>query len=251
MRFDILTLFPDMMRAVLGESILGRAAKKGILEISFIDIRDFAENKHKKVDDYAYGGGTGLVMAPQPIVSAHGSIPKAARSLTVYLSPQGKVLTQELAKELAGYDQLILLCGHYEGVDERAIEEVADMEISIGDYVLTGGEIPAMALIDCVSRMVEGVLPNSEAYSRDSHYNGLLEYPQYTRPPEFRGRKVPEILLSGHHANIEKWQRKQALYRTWKKRPDMLRRADLDENDKKYLSLYKGKKRKKGGFLDG
>lgn len=251
MRFDILTLFPDMMRAVLEESILGRAAKKGILEFSFTNIRDFAENKHKKVDDYAYGGGTGLVMAPQPIVSAHESIPKAAQSLTIYLSPQGKVLTQELAKELAGYDQLILLCGHYEGVDERAIEEVADMEVSIGDYVLTGGEIPAMALIDCVARMVDGVLPNSEAYSRDSHYNGLLEYPQYTRPPMFRGRAVPEILLSGHHANIEKWQRKQALYRTWKKRPDMLRRADLDENDKKYLNLYKGKKRKKGGFLDG
>lgn len=251
MRFDVLTLFPDMMRAVLEESMLGRAAKKGILEFSFTNIRDFAENKHKKVDDYAYGGGTGLVMAPQPIVSAHESIPKSARSLTIYLSPQGKVLTQRLAEELASYDQLILLCGHYEGVDERAIEEVVDMELSIGDYVLTGGEIPAMALIDCVARMVDGVLPNSEAYSRDSHYNGLLEYPQYTRPPEFRGKKVPDILLSGHHANIETWQRKQSLYRTWKKRPDMLRRADLDDNDKKYLLLYKGKKRKKGGFLDG
>lgn len=251
MRFDVLTLFPDMMRAVLEESILGRAAAKGILEFSFTNIRDYAENKHKKVDDYAYGGGTGLVMAPQPIVSAHESIPKQERSLTVYLSPQGKVMTQQLAKELASYDQLILLCGHYEGVDERAIEEVVDLEVSIGDYVLTGGEIPALALIDCVARMVDGVLPNSDAYSKDSHYNGLLEYPQYTRPPEFRGRAVPEILLSGHHANIERWQRKQSLYRTWKKRPDMLRRADLEEEDKAYLALYKGKKRNRGGFLDG
>lgn len=251
MRFDIVTLFPDMMRAVLEESILGRAAEKGILEFSYTNIRDFAENKHKKVDDYAYGGGTGLVMAPQPIVSAHESIPKQERSLTIYLSPQGKVLTQQLAKELVAYDQLILLCGHYEGVDERAIEAVVDVEVSIGDYVLTGGEIPAMALIDCVARMVDGVLPSSDAYSKDSHYNGLLEYPQYTRPPEFRGRAVPEILLSGHHANIEAWQRKQSLYRTWKKRPDLLRRADLDEADKAYLALYKGKRRKKGGFLDG
>ncbi len=251
MRFDIVTLFPDMMRAVLEESILGRAAEKGILEFFYTNIRDFAENKHKKVDDYAYGGGTGLVMAPQPIVSAHESIPKQERSLTIYLSPQGKVLTQQLAKELVAYDQLILLCGHYEGVDERAIEAVVDVEVSIGDYVLTGGEIPAMALIDCVARMVDGVLPSSDAYSKDSHYNGLLEYPQYTRPPEFRGRAVPEILLSGHHANIEAWQRKQSLYRTWKKRPDLLRRADLDEADKAYLALYKGKRRKKGGFLDG
>ncbi len=251
MRFDVLTLFPDMMRAVLEESILGRAVEKGILEFSYTNIRDYAENKHKKVDDYAYGGGTGLVMAPQPIVSAHESIPKQGRSLTVYLSPQGKVLSQQLAKELATYDQLILLCGHYEGVDERAIEEVVDLEVSIGDYVLTGGEIPAMALIDCVARMVDGVLPNSDAYSKDSHYNGLLEYPQYTRPPEFRGKVVPEILLSGHHANIEQWQRKQSLYRTWKKRPDLLRRADLEEADKAYLALYKGKKRNRGGFLDG
>ena len=251
MRFDILTLFPNMMRAVLGESMLGRAEQKGILEFSFVNIRDFAQNKHKKVDDYAYGGGTGLVMAPGAVVRAHESVPPCGKRLTVYLSPQGKVLTQQMAKELAEYDQLILLCGHYEGIDERALEEVVDVEISIGDYVLTGGEIPAMALIDCVARMVDGVLPNREAYVNDSHYQGLLEYPQYTRPPEFRGRKVPEVLLSGHHVNIRAWQRKQSLYRTWKKRPDLLRRAKLEEADKAYLALYKGKKRKKGGFLDG
>ena len=235
MRFDILTLFPDMMRAILDESIIGRAQKSGILEINCINIRDFANNKHNSVDDYPYGGGFGMVMQAPPIYRAYESIANGEKPHTVYMSPQGKVLTQEKAIELSKLDRLVILCGHYEGVDERIIEEVVDEEISIGDYVLTGGELPAAVLIDSVARMIEGVLPQNESFEDESIYSGLLEYPQYTRPPEFMGRCVPEVLLSGHHLNIEKWKKKEALKRTYIKRPELLDTAELSDKDRKLL----------------
>ncbi len=239
MRFDILTLFPDMMRAVLGESILGRAEQKGILAFSFVNIRDFAQNKHNKVDDYAYGGGTGLVMAPGAVVRAHESVPKCGKHLTVYLSPQGKVLTQQMAKELAEYDQLILLCGHYEGIDERVLEEIVTDYVSIGDYVLTGGELPAMVMMDSISRMVPGVLSNQESGETESFAGNLLEYPQYSRPEEWHGKKVPEVLMSGHHANIEKWRREQSIIRTARRRPDLLKKADLTNKEWNFVRQLK------------
>jgi len=237
MRFDVLTLFPEMFNAVLGESIIGRAQKNKIIEINAINIRDFSKDKHRKTDDYPYGGGSGMVMTPQPIYDAYASIISTAQTKpkVIYMSPQGEVLTQKKARELSKEDHLIILCGHYEGIDERVIEEIVDEEISIGDYVLTGGELPAMVLIDCISRMIPGVLASGDSYSEESHYNGLLEYPQYTRPYEFHGRKVPEVLLSGHHANIVKWRRQESLKRTYKKRPDLLAKADLSDEDKKYL----------------
>ena len=235
MRFDILTLFPDMMKAILSESIIGRAEKNGILEINCTNIRDFANNKHNSVDDYPYGGGFGMVMQAPPIVRAYESLANGEKPYTVYMSPQGKVLTQEKAIELSKKDRIVILCGHYEGVDERVLEEIVDEEISIGDYVLTGGELPAAVLIDSVARMIDGVLPQSESFQDESIYSGLLEYPQYTRPPEFMGRKVPEVLLSGHHVNIENWKRKESLKRTYIKRPDLLKKAKLTPNDKKML----------------
>ncbi len=235
MRFDILTLFPDMLKAILSESIIGRAQNNGILEINCINIRDFAQNKHNSVDDYPYGGGFGMVMQAPPIFRAYESLAKGEKPYTVYMSPQGKVLTQEKAIELSKKERIVILCGHYEGVDERVIEEIVDEEISIGDYVLTGGELPAAVLVDTVARMVEGVLPQSESFEEESIYSGLLEYPQYTRPPEFMGREVPQVLLSGHHINIENWKRKQSLLRTYQKRPDLLKKANLTEKDKKIL----------------
>ena len=224
MRIDILTLFPDMVSSVLSQSIIGRAQNSGIIEINCIDIRDFATNKHKKVDDTPYGGGTGMVMQPEPIYLAYKSIVDnvATNPFVIYLSPQGKVFNQGLANDFSKKDHIILLCGHYEGVDERIIEEIVDMEVSIGDYVLTGGEIPAMVLCDSICRLIPGVLSSEEAFSNESHYDGLLEYPQYTRPPEFMGRAVPEVLLSGHHKNIEKWRMEQSFIRTKQKRPDLL-----------------------------
>ncbi len=235
MHFDILTLFPDMMRTILDESIIGRAQTGGILEINCINIRDFAGNKHNSVDDYPYGGGFGMLMQAPPIYRAYESVAGEGKPYTVYMSPQGKVLTQEKVVELSKKDRIVILCGHYEGVDERVIEEIVDEEISIGDYVLTGGELPAAVLIDSVSRMIEGVLPQSESFTEESIYSGLLEYPQYTRPPEFMGREVPEVLLSGHHANIEKWKRKESLKRTYIKRPDLLQKAELTDKDRKML----------------
>lgn len=235
MRFDILTLFPDMMRAILDESIIGRAQKSGLLEINCINIRDFANNKHNSVDDYPYGGGFGMVMQAPPIYRAYESVANGEKPYAVYMSPQGKVLTQEKAIELSKLDHLVILCGHYEGVDERIIEEIVDEEISIGNYVLTGGELPAAVLVDSVSRMIEGVLPQNESFEDESIYSGLLEYPQYTRPPEFMGRCVPEVLLSGHHLNIEKWKRKEALKRTYIKRPELLDTAELSDKDRKLL----------------
>lgn len=234
MKFSVLTLFPEMLSA-LGESIIGRAIQKGIIETQYINIRDFSNDKHRRVDDYPYGAGGGMVMQPQPIYDAYRSVADNGKPHVVYMSPQGKTFTQSKARELSKYDHVVILCGHYEGVDERVIEEIVDEEISIGDYVLTGGELPAMVLIDSVCRMVEGVLDSAETASVESHYNGLLEYPQYTRPPEFMGREVPDVLLSGHHANIEKWRREQSILRTLKKRPDLIEKAELTEKEKLWL----------------
>lgn len=234
MRFDVLTLFPNMFDAVLGDSIIGRAQKAGILKINCINIRDFSEDKHKRVDDYPYGGGRGMIMQPQPIYNAYKSIEwKDKKPLVIYLSPQGKVFDQSFARELSKQEHIVLICGHYEGVDERVIEEIVDIEVSIGNFILTGGEIPAMAVIDAVSRFVPGVLPSEEAFLDESLTDGLLEYPQYTRPPEFLGRKVPEVLLSGHHKNIENWRCKKSIKRTKEKRPDLFEKIKGVEDDKK------------------
>lgn len=238
MRFDVLTLFPDMFEAVLGDSIIGRAREKGLVELNFINIRDFSKNKHKKVDAYPYSGGGGMVMAAQPIYDAYCHITEGLsyKPLTIYLSPQGQVFSQGVVTKLSKEEHIILLCGHYEGVDQRVLDEIVDMEISIGDFVLTGGEIAAMAVVDAVSRMVPGVLSNEGSYENESHYNGLLEYPQYTRPEEFLGRRVPEILISGHHAKIEEWKRQQSLLVTRAKRPDLLEKAELSPEDIKFLN---------------
>ncbi len=240
MRIDCLSLFPQMMQAVLSESITGRAAKSGILDIRYTDIRDFAENKHNRVDDAPYGGGMGMVMQPGPIVRAYQHVVQdaVAKPRVIYMSPQGRVFNQEIAKELAKEEHLVFLCGHYEGVDERAIEAIVDEELSIGDYVLTGGEIPALAVIDAVARMVPGVLPSEEAFSEESLYNGLLEYPQYTRPAVFEGREVPEVLISGHHENIAKWRREESIKRTCKKRPELLKQADLTKKEQEFAKKY-------------
>lgn len=242
MRFDCLTLFPDMFRAVLGDSIIKRAAEKGIVELNFVDIRDFTENKHKKTDDYPYSGGGGMLMTPQPVYDAYMSIAQGLdyKPLTIYMSPQGKVFDQKTAVELSREKHIVLLCGHYEGIDQRALDMLVDREISIGDFVLTGGEIPAMALIDSVSRMLPGVLASESSYQNESHFSGLLEYPQYTRPEEFRGVRIPDILLSGHHAKIEEWKRQQSLKNTLLKRPDLLEKAELSEADLRYLEELKG-----------
>lgn len=237
MKFSVLTLFPEMFEHVLGDSIIGRAQKAGLVSMEYVQIRDFAENKHNRVDDYPYGAGGGLVMQPGPIYRAYQSVAagEEKKPHTVYLSPQGKVFDQETAKRLAKEDHLVLLCGHYEGVDERVLEEIVDEEISLGDFVLTGGEIPAMALIDATCRMIPGVLDGEETMTTESHYDGLLEYPQYTRPPVFMGKTVPEVLLSGHHAKIEEWRRKESLLRTAKKRPDLIKKAELTEKEREFL----------------
>ena len=220
MKFDVLTLFPEMFKS-LDESIIGRAVEKGLIEINLINIRDFSKDKHKKVDDTPYGGGAGMVIRPDVVYDAYSSIKNKETAKVIYLSPQGNVLNQEKVKELSRNQHLILLCGHYEGIDQRVLDEIVDEEISIGDYVLTGGELPAMVLIDSVSRYVEGVL-NNESVKEESFSNNLLEYPQYTRPEEFRGRKVPEVLISGHHENIKKWRDEKSLEITKLKRPDLL-----------------------------
>lgn len=223
MKIDILTLFPEMCEAVLSESIIGRARSAGNVEINCRNIRDYSTDKHNHVDDTPYGGGTGMIMQAQPIYDAYMDLTKNGEEPyhLIYMTPQGKTLTQERVKELAKLDKVAILCGHYEGVDERVIEELAPEEISIGDYVLTGGELPALALTDAICRMLPGVLRNDEAFSKESHFDGLLEYPQYTRPPVWMGREVPEVLLSGHHENIAKWQNEQSLERTKNKRQDM------------------------------
>ena len=225
MRIDIATLFPAMCEAVLSESIVGRGRKSGFITIECHNIRDYTLDKHRRVDDKAYGGGTGMVMQAQPVYDCIQAIKEktgAERSRIIYLSPQGKRLDQQLVKELAEEEHLILLCGHYEGVDQRVLDELEVEEISVGDYVVTGGELPALIIADAVARLQEGVLPNEDAYSIESHYNGVLEYPQYTRPEVWRDRRVPDVLLAGHHQNIEKWQREKAVEVTKVKRPDML-----------------------------
>ncbi|MBQ9736602.1 MAG: tRNA (guanosine(37)-N1)-methyltransferase TrmD [Clostridia bacterium] len=225
MKFDILTLFPDMVNGILGESILGRAQKAGLIEINTHQIRDFSENKHRNVDDTPFGGGRGMLMAAPPIAGClehlFSTLPEGERRRVIYLSPKGSVLTQAKASSLLAFDRLILLCGHYEGVDERIIEEYVDEEISIGDYVLTGGELPACVLVDTVARMVDGVLAMPECFEEESIASGLLEYPQYTRPVSFHGREVPEVLLSGHHANIAAWRLEEALKVTKERRPEL------------------------------
>ncbi|HIU51472.1 MAG TPA: tRNA (guanosine(37)-N1)-methyltransferase TrmD [Candidatus Merdicola faecigallinarum] len=226
MKFDVLTLFPNMFDA-LKESIIGRSQEKGLLDINLINIRDFSKNKHKKVDDTPYGGGAGMVINPTVVYDAYQSV-KTEKAKVIYLSPQGKVLTQNKVQELAEEEHIILLCGHYEGIDQRVIDEIVDEEISIGNYVLTGGEIPAMVLIDSVSRYVEGVI-NQDSVNEESFSNGLLEYPQYTRPEMFLGRKVPEVLLSGNHQKIEEWRKEQAVEITRRKRPELLK----ENNSKK------------------
>ncbi|MCX7710385.1 MAG: tRNA (guanosine(37)-N1)-methyltransferase TrmD [Clostridia bacterium] len=242
MKFDILTLFPELFRQVLSESIIGRAQENGLIQINPVNIRDFSKDKHRKVDDYPYGGGSGMVMMSQPIYDAYLSLTENLdyKPKLIYMSPQGRLLDQKLVEELKNEEHLILLCGHYEGIDERIIEDIVDMEVSIGDYVLTGGELPAMVLIDSVSRLVPGVLSGEESYSEESHYNGLLEYPQYTRPFEFNRKKVPDILVSGHHANIQKWRRQQSIKRTYFKRPDMIEgNKELEAELKKVLESEK------------
>lgn len=241
MRFDVLTLFPSMFEAVLGDSIIGRAREKGIIKMKFTDIRDFTNNKHRKVDDYPYSGGGGMLMQAQPVYDAYRSVVDnlSYKPLTIYMSPQGKVFNQKIAVDLSKEEHIILLCGHYEGIDQRVIDEIVDMELSIGDFVLTGGELPAMTVIDTVSRLIPGVLAAEESYENESHYNGLLEYPQYTRPPVWMNRKIPDILISGHHANIEKWKREQSLINTINKRPDMLKKAELTKQDKEFIKKYK------------
>jgi len=237
MRIDILTLFPEMIEAVLSTSIIGRARENEILQIKVYNIRDFANNKHKQVDDYPYGGGAGMVMTPQPlfdcfrnVLSQYPSKPKV-----IYFSPQGKVLNQNMAKSYAQEEHLVLLCGHYEGIDQRVIDEFVDEEISIGDYVLTGGELPALVFIDCISRLIPGVLGSPESLENESFSAGLLEYPQYTRPQDFEGRQVPAVLLSGDHKKIEEWRLRESLRNTLLKRPDLLERISLSAREQKIL----------------
>lgn len=224
MRIDIITLFPEMCEAVMGESIIGRARKKGAVEIECHQLRDYAFDKHKRVDDSTYGGGMGMLMKAEPIALCFEDICRKLdkRPHFIYMSPKGKTLSQQRIKELAQLDNICILCGHYEGVDQRLIDEFIDEEISIGDYVLTGGELPALVLADSVSRMIPGVLSDDICFSDESHFDGLLEYPQYTKPAVWRGKEVPEVLLSGHHANIEKWRKEKSIEETRKKRPELL-----------------------------
>lgn len=228
-RFDIMTLFPELVLQILGESIIGRAQKSGAISVNARNIRDYSKDKHRKVDDTPYGGGKGMLMSAPPIYDCYQSIMdeiapngKEIKKRVIYMSPKGKILTQQRAKELSEYDNIIILCGHYEGVDQRIIDEIVDEEISIGDYVLTGGEIPACILVDCISRTIDGVLSDKECYESESIACGMLEYPQYTRPYDFHGKLVPEVLISGNHANIYKWREEEARKITQKNRPDLI-----------------------------
>ena len=244
MRFDVLTLFPEMVSGVLSESIIGRAQNAGIIEVACHNIRDYSKDKHRKTDDTPYGGGVGMVMSCQPIYDCYcdvvKDIPEENKRRVVYMSPRGRLFSHEVAKELSQYDNLILLCGHYEGVDQRVIDEIVDEEISIGDYVVTGGEIPACIVIDATSRLLEGTLASSECYEGESVASGILEYPQYTKPREFLGREVPDVLLSGNHKEIEKWRLTEAVKITRERRPDLLlAHPEIEE------SLLPKKKRKK------
>ena len=252
MNFYILTLFPEMVMNGLNTSIIGRAVNAGLLSIEAVNIRDYAFNRHQSVDDYPYGGGAGMLMQAEPVYLAHEAVSEkirvrlseeaagaaAKRVRTVYLSPQGRVFDQQMAEELSQEEDLILLCGHYEGIDERVLEEVVTDYVSIGDYVLTGGELPAMVMVDAISRLVPGVLHNNISAEFESFQDNLLEYPQYSRPEEWHGKKVPPVLLSGHHANIEKWRREQSIIRTYKRRPDLLDKSELTEKEKGWLEEW-------------
>ena len=233
-RFHILTLFPEMVMDGLNTSIIGRAIEAGLLEINAVNIRDYSTNKHMKVDDYPYGGGAGLVMQPEPVYRAYKDLEKDMKKKprVVYLTPQGTTFHQEMAKELAKEEELVFLCGHYEGIDERVLEEIVTDYVSIGDYVLTGGELPAMVMIDSISRLVPGVLHNDDSAGDESFENGLLEYPQYTRPPVFLDKEVPEVLLSGHHENIRKWRHEQSVKRTKERRPDLWEAYEKEMEEK-------------------
>ena len=233
--FHVLTLFPDMIMDALSTSIIGRSMERGFVSIEAVNIRDYAFNKHNKVDDYIYGGGAGMLMQAEPVYLSYKAVEERIREggntrpiRCVYLTPQGRVFDQQMAKELSREEDLILLCGHYEGIDERVLEEIVTDNISIGDYVLTGGELPAMVLIDTISRLTPGVLNNESSSDTETFEDGLLEYPQYSRPEVWRGKRVPEILLSGHHANIEKWRKEQSLLRTRERRPDLLTKEPKD-----------------------
>ncbi len=247
MNFHVLTLFPDMIRQGLETSITGRAMDKGIISLNPVNIRDFSEDKHNRVDDYPYGGGAGMVIQAEPVFKAYGYLVnhiKMSKEATdsykkprvIYVTPQGSIFNQGMAKEFAEEEDLIFLCGHYEGIDERVLEMIVTDNISIGDYVLTGGELPAMVMIDSISRLIPGVLNNEVSSEFESLQDNLLEYPQYTRPETFMGKKVPEVLLSGHHANIEAWRREQSILRTYDRRPDLLENAQLSESEREYLT---------------
>jgi len=237
MNFHILTLFPEMVIGGLGVSITGRAMEKGVITVNAVNIRDYSKDKHRHVDDAPYGGGAGMVMQPGPVVDAYedlcGRLLKRPR--VIYMTPHGKVFNQKIAQELAKEEDLVFLCGHYEGIDERALELICTDFLSVGDYVLTGGELPAMVMIDCISRLVPGVLNNDVSAEIESFHDNLLEYPQYTRPEVYEGKKVPEVLLSGHHKNIEIWRRQQSIRRTLERRPDLLKEASLSLGEEAYL----------------
>jgi tRNA (guanine37-N1)-methyltransferase len=237
MHFDILTLFPNLFAGVFEESITWRARESGLLTIAIHNIRDYATGRHRVTDDAPYGGGGGMVVKPEPVFSAVEAVLEGELTNTpiIMLSPQGRRFTHKVARELVRYERLLLVCGRYEGVDERVHQHLVTDEISIGDYVLSGGEVPAMAIVEAVTRLIPGVLGDPGATFEDSHAEGLLEYPHYTRPAVFRGHAVPEVLLSGHHAEIVRWRRRQALARTWKRRPDLLRQAHLTDEDRAFL----------------
>ena len=243
MNFHILTLFPDMVMNGLNTSIIGRAVNAGLLSIEAVNIRDYAFNKHQSVDDYPYGGGAGMLMQAEPVYLAYEAVAERIRKQgekprVVYLSPQGNVFDQKMAEELSQEEDLILLCGHYEGIDERVLEEIVTDYVSIGDYVLTGGELPAMVMVDAISRLVPGVLHNDVSAEFESFQDNLLEYPQYSRPEEWHGKKVPSVLLSGHHANIEKWRREQSIIRTYERRPDLFEKCRLTKKEEKWFKEY-------------
>lgn len=241
MNYYVLTLFPEMITMGMETSIMGRAQKEGHITMEAINIRDYANNKHNRVDDYPYGGGAGMLMQAEPVYRCYQALEERLQKKprVVYLTPQGQTFHQEIAKDLAKEEDLVFLCGHYEGIDERVLEEVVTDYISIGDYVLTGGELPAMVVMDAVARLVPGVLNNEVSAEFESFYDNLLEYPQYTRPDEWNGKKVPEVLLSGHHKNIETWQRQQAIKRTLERRPELLEKANLSGQDKEFLENLK------------
>ena len=241
MNYHVLTLFPEMIENGMNTSITGRAITKGLLSLEAINIRDFAFNKHQKVDDYPYGGGAGMLMQAEPVYLSYESIAEriGRKPRVIFLTPQGKTFNQDMAKEFALEEDLVFLCGHYEGIDERVLEEIVTDYVSIGDYVLTGGELPAMVMMDSISRMVPGVLNNQESGETESFSGNLLEYPQYSRPEEWHGKKVPPVLLSGHHANIEAWRREQSILRTAKNRPDLLKKADLTNKEWNRIRQWK------------